>query len=108
MVIYKIECLHNGKVYIGSTINYRKRKNAHINGLKKNKHHNKILQNYFNKYGVEDLVFTIIETVESHDMLIDREEYYINEYDSYNKGINLKEYFQRKQSFTNGCLYFRG
>lgn len=99
MVIYEIYSKSADKYYIGSTVRYKKRKNQHINALKNNRHHNYILQNIFNKYGLEDLTFKIIEEVDCHDRLIEREEYHINEYNSYMDGINLKEYHERKQSF---------
>lgn len=100
MVIYKILCKHNGKIYVGSTVNFKKRKNQHINKLKSNKHHNYLLQKIYNKHGLENLVFEIIEEVLTHDELIVREEYHINRLDTYNNGLNLKEYYERKQSFS--------
>lgn len=48
--IYVIEFSGYEKVYIGSTINFNRRKSEHLYLLKKNKHHNKHLQNVYNKY----------------------------------------------------------
>lgn len=100
MVIYKIYSKSTDKIYIGSTVNYKRRKNQHINALKNNRHHNFQLQKLFNTYGIGDLEFSIIENVNSHDLLIEREEYYIKKYEAYSNGLNLKEYFQRKQKFN--------
>lgn len=44
--IYKIINLINGKVYIGQTINYTKRKSRHFLLLKKGIHHNEYLYRY--------------------------------------------------------------
>jgi hypothetical protein len=48
--IYSIEFVGYDKVYIGSTINFSRRKSEHLYLLKKNKHSNKHLQNIYNKY----------------------------------------------------------
>lgn len=99
MVIYKIHSKNSGKIYIGSTTNYKRRKLQHINALKRGKHHNFQIQKLFNTLGIDDLEFSIIEEVESHQMLIEREEHYISLYNTYEDGLNLKEYFQIIQSF---------
>jgi group I intron endonuclease len=60
--IYKIQSkLFPERFYIGSTNHFRKRKNNHFILLSKNKHHSIKLQNHYNKYGKDDLVFSIIE-----------------------------------------------
>jgi group I intron endonuclease len=76
--IYKITSKINGKIYIGSANNYGKRINSHLNNLKNNKHHSKYLQNHFNKYGISDLQFSILELVMFCEDLIKREQYYID------------------------------
>lgn len=78
-VIYKITSKINPlKFYIGSAVNYKNRMNRHIYSLKINNHKNLKIQNHFNKYGVEDLQFSIIEFVEEKEMLIKREQFYID------------------------------
>ena len=60
--IYKIQSLKKpSRCYIGSAVNIGKRWVNHLSDLKNNNHHNRILQNHFNKYGESDLVFIIIE-----------------------------------------------
>ena len=61
--IYQIRNKVNGKLYIGSTCNFKKRKSEHFNVgkcLKKGNHHNRYLQRSFNKYGENSFVFEII------------------------------------------------
>lgn len=77
-VIYKITNKINNKFYIGSAVQFNLRKNAHLSYLKKEKHPNKHLQNSFNKYGIENFEFTIIEYVENKYNLIEKEQYYID------------------------------
>lgn len=61
-VIYKIECLPTGKVYIGQTQRSGKRRwYEHISDLRGNKHDNKHMQASFNKYGENAFAFSILE-----------------------------------------------
>lgn len=60
--IYKIENKINKKVYIGSSNNIPKRWASHIECLLKGIHHNKLLQEDFNKYGLNNFTFEILET----------------------------------------------
>ena len=83
--IYKLTNLEDGKVYVGQTNNLDIRKNRHFYDLKKNKHHNKFLQNSYNKYGEENFIF---ECVEITDNLDERELYWINEYGGINSELN--------------------
>ena len=77
-VIYQIISKVNNKKYIGSAVNYGRRINLHLHELRKNKHKNTILQNHFNKYGIEDLQFSVLESVMFPELLIEREQYYID------------------------------
>lgn len=93
--IYMIRNIENNKVYIGSSCKsngIKKRWLVHICALNKNKHHNQHLQNAWNKYGKENFEFTIVEKC-SDDILIIREQSWINYYNSMNAkyGYNLKE-----------------
>lgn len=77
--IYKIINKIDGKFYIGSTINFEKRKKSHLNALNKNKHHNIFLQRAFEKYGVDSFIFSVKEkNVKSVKELYLLEERYIN------------------------------
>lgn len=63
MFIYKIECVKNGKCYIGQTKNFKKRVQDHLLKLNKNNHYSNLLQLDFNNYGIESFVFEILEEV---------------------------------------------
>jgi group I intron endonuclease len=76
--VYKIEI--NDKCYVGSTIqSFKTRWNNHLTGLRRNKHHNKHMQNAFNKYGEDALKFTILEIVEKLEDVLTAEQKYIDE-----------------------------
>lgn len=83
--IYKITCLSNNKVYIGSSSNIEMRWHRHRSNLKLNKS-NPNLQNSFNKYGLQNIKFEVIEECDI-SVLIEREQHYANEYR--NNGIEL-------------------
>jgi|LakMenEpi03Aug12_release.lakeMendotaPanAssembly.Ray.scaffolds.fasta_scaffold253559_4 hypothetical protein len=56
--IYQIRNTRNGKIYIGSTDNFKRRKREHFANLKLNKHDNIILQRAYNK-NKNEFVFEI-------------------------------------------------
>jgi len=76
--IYQIKNLVNGKIYVGSAVNIRKRWSNHRHNLINGTHKNLHLQNAWNKYGVDDFEFSIIELVVDKTQLIDREQFYLN------------------------------
>jgi len=76
--IYKIENLKTNEIYVGSALDFQKRKWVHQHKLRKNKHHSPILQNSWNKHGEENFKFLIIEEVENKYDLIKREQFYID------------------------------
>jgi group I intron endonuclease len=88
--IYKIENIINHKIYIGSSINLKSREYKHFWMLNKNIHDNNYLQHSFNKFGEKLFIFSILEKCEPKS-LIEKENYYINEYKSNdsNYGYNL-------------------
>ena len=89
--IYKITCIVNSKIYIGSAKRINGRLHRHQKDLYDNKHPNKILQNSYNKYGVDNFSYDVIEKVNDLDNLINREQFWIDKLDSANpdKGFNL-------------------
>lgn len=77
--IYKIRNLTNGKFYIGSTIDFDKRKYDHFRDLKNNNHHSYHLQNAFNKHGEQSFIFEAIEKLEPNKgKLLEREQCWID------------------------------
>ena len=76
--IYKIECIKNNKIYVGSAIDTDKRWIKHKCELGKNKHHNRHMQNAYNLYGIESFIFKVIEEC-SLSELIEREQYYLDQ-----------------------------
>lgn len=81
--IYKITNIINGKFYIGSAVDFDKRKKIHLYHLQKNSHHNKILQKAWNKYGIDSFVFEILEISNDRTKIIEREQYYLDLYKPY-------------------------
>ena len=85
--VYKIVNSINGRFYIGSSININKRWNEHRRMLNKNKHDNKFLQNSWNKHGEKMFTFNIIEHVGDINLLLVREQYYLDLFKSDHKKL---------------------
>lgn len=85
--IYKISNNINEKIYIGSAKNIKSRINVHRCCLLKNKHHSKRLQNHVNKYGIDSLIFEVVEFCDIL-ILLEREQFYI---DSLNPFFNINK-----------------
>lgn len=84
--IYYIINKVNKKKYIGSSKNIEKRFKRHKMELRNSKHHNIFLQRSYNKHGLENFEFSIVEET---DQLFEREQFHINCYDKnqlYNVG----------------------
>lgn len=77
MIIYQIKNIVNQKIYIGSALNYKRRKYNHTYLLRKGSHPNTILQNSYNKYGEENFLFEIVEECTKENLLV-REQHYID------------------------------
>lgn len=78
--IYQISFTTKEKVYlyIGHSINCQQRNKQHLDGLKFNKHDNPIMQNLYNKYGLEAYKFEVIEKITDVNLLVNREQHYID------------------------------
>lgn len=80
-VIYMIENLVNGKVYVGSTDRtFTRRKIEHITELRGGYHDNKYLQSSWKKYGESSFVFSVIENTDNREHTHEREKYWIDYY----------------------------
>ena len=99
--VYQIYNPINNKRYIGSSINVERRLKEHLRNLKKNTHCNVHLQSAYNKYGVQNFKFEVIEFIENLEnlpltefkhLLEEREEFYIQLYESTDreKGYNVR------------------
>lgn len=86
--IYKITNLINGKCYIGQTSNAKLRFRQHKNkGY--GQEQNKILYYAFDKYGLENFSFEVIE--KDREDYNQRQRYWIRYYDSFENGYNMTE-----------------
>lgn len=74
--IYKITI--SDKEYIGSSCNIKQRLKQHLWTLASNTHHNRTMQRLYDKYGIDQMCYDIVEEC-SVDSLIEREAYYISE-----------------------------
>lgn len=94
-VIYKITNIINNKIYIGKTIRTAEiRWQEHIRESKLNKDFTNIpLYNAFNKYGIENFNFQILEENIPNNLLNQREKKYIKLYNSQDKekGYNIAD-----------------
>lgn len=94
--IYTITCLVNNRKYVGRTMQPRFRVRAHYNALISNRHNNKRLQEDFNKYGVENFMFQIIERNPGSCHASDtREAYWMKKYKSYLPEFGYNEHDPR-------------
>lgn len=97
--IYKCTCKHNGKIYIGKSVNIYKRMDRHKNCHKSmsSKYH---FQNAIIKYGWESFEIEILEVFENFNkqtdnhLLLERESFFIRLFNSTdpNKGYNICKY----------------
>jgi len=76
--IYAIVNKVNGKRYVGSSMNRRRRIQDHRSSLVRQDHPNQHLQRAWNKYGEESFDFIYVEDV-PEDLLLDVEQRYLDE-----------------------------
>lgn len=88
--IYRIDNKETNKFYIGSSMDIYARWATHKHLLNTNKHSSKHLQNAWNLYGGDKFEFSIIELTDV-DKLIEREQYYLDLYKTYDQiyGYNI-------------------
>lgn len=85
--IYKITNIINNKIYIGKTeySNPTKRWKQHLADYKREYCKERPLYKAFNKYGIDNFSFEIIEETNVPE---EREKHYIELYQSFKKGYN--------------------
>jgi len=76
--IYQIENQVNGKRYIGSAVNLRRRWQHHLSALRSGRHYNIHLQRAFDKYSESAFAFIILEQIEDIEQLILCEQRYLD------------------------------
>lgn len=100
--IYSITNIINNKVYIGESMNIKRRWQEHINDLKNNRHCNYLLQNDYNTYGINNLNFNIIQEYKIESQSIEKcrllilEHKYIKKYEKENIKLYNLEYSLEK------------
>jgi len=77
--IYTIINQVNGKFYIGSAVNIKKRWTEHRRDLKKGIHGNKHLRRAWKKYGGENFYFGVLEPVKNKEDLLNKEQFWMDE-----------------------------
>lgn len=91
--VYKITCLTDGKFYIGSSKNIKRRWKTHVSKLNKNEHDNMFLQEAWNLYGEKSFTFEILEET-SEECRYELEQLYLDELKPYYRtgvGYNINE-----------------
>ncbi len=88
--IYAFTNKLNGKRYVGSAINLRRRYKKHLSQLNNGNHHSAKFQHAWAKYGAEQFEFIVLELVEDPSALIGREQFWIDSYDAFGAaGYNM-------------------
>lgn len=90
--IYKITNNINNKCYIGKSVSIEQRWKEHLSAYNWEREKNKPLYLAFQKYGIENFSFEILEECENiRQLLNEKEQFWINYYDSTNqtKGYNI-------------------
>lgn len=91
MYIYKFTHIDSGKSYVGQTVqNPNQRRLEHINGSKYSTkaYH---FHNALRKYGESAFVFEVIATASTLDELNELEEFYVELFDCYKNGYNIRK-----------------
>lgn len=86
--IYCITNTVDDRIYIGSTKCFYSRFYNHNRDFSLNRHNNPHFQNFVNKYGIDVLDYKIIEIID-FDLLLEREQYYLDNYIDFNKDFNI-------------------
>lgn len=88
--IYCLEALNGPKTgwkYVGQSVN-ENRKKIHLAKLRRNNHHSKKLQNYYNKYGENSLKFYVLLKCDEQELNFWEIHFINNIFDSYKNGFN--------------------
>lgn len=86
--VYKIINKINGKMYIGSSINLKKRKTDHFKPYRINRLKHLPIYEAMIEFGRDNFKFEVIEECSEKDLL-ERENYYLDKYKTYENGYNV-------------------
>lgn len=87
--IYQIRNIKTNQLYIGSSKHIERRWKEHQYRLECNVHHSIKLQRSYNKSKDKSIfVYELVEEIKDINLLKEREQYYIDLYDTYNSGYN--------------------
>ena len=89
--VYRILNIANNMVYVGSSKDIYYRWKTHKKLLNKNEHDNKYLQEAWNDYGSENMIFSIIEECQPKDRKL-IEQKYIDKYNSKDRAYGYNIY----------------
>ena len=98
--IYVIKNTVNGAVYVGSSIDLKRRELKHSQQIKKGTHANRYLARAIQKYGADNFIFKIIEKCEPSN-LKEREQFYIEQYQAFGNGYNLLPLAYRNSGYRH-------
>ena len=90
--IYAIYNVLTDKMYIGSSVSIKRRWSRHRRMLATKIHHSPKLQAAYDKYGADVFDWQIIEHVDSRDILIEREQFWL---DFFKPDYNIAIYAER-------------
>lgn len=97
--IYKIVNLKNNRCYVGSAVDFRRRKSEHLSMLRASRHHSWKLQKDWNIYDESDFVFSVLEEVTDPSNLVTKEQLWIDSsFPYYNVNPQAQSSFGVKRS----------
>lgn len=99
--IYKIENTESKKVYVGSSCHIQKRWVRHRKDLHLNRHHSVHLQRAWAEYGSDKFVFEILESLNTNDALIEREQYWMDLLKAADRehGYNMERFAGKRRDY---------
>ena len=87
--VYRITNIDNGKIYIGSSKDIKKRWQQHKKELREGIHANKYLQHAWNKYGEKCFVFDVLEKC-TEEVQFQKEQEYLDTFEPFGeRGYNI-------------------
>ena len=104
--IYKIVNKVNGKYYVGSSIDVKKRWREHVSDLQRGNHKNRHLQRSWNKYGKDNFTFVFVE--QTLDILSAEQKYLTiahgELFKTYNMCWNAKAFWRGRKHTTQAKI----